>query len=80
MLLLDLIAGMELAPQKPKEIVVLRYYDEVVLDKDEALSERQRERSSAGTAAGLSSGARREKSSFSRTASLLKVAGAFSER
>ena len=34
MLVLRLIAGMELAPQKPKEIVVLRYYDEVVLDKD----------------------------------------------
>lgn len=32
MLLLQLIAGMELAPQKAKEIVVLRYYEEVVLD------------------------------------------------
>ena len=31
-LLLRLIAGMELAPQKAKEIVVLRYYEEVVLD------------------------------------------------
>ena len=34
-LLLQLIAGMELAPQKPKEIVVLRYYEEVVLDDHE---------------------------------------------
>jgi len=32
MLLLRLIAGMELAPQKAKDIVVLRYYEEVVLD------------------------------------------------
>jgi hypothetical protein len=34
-LLLRLIAGMELAPQKAKEIVVLRYYEEVVLDNHE---------------------------------------------
>lgn len=32
MLLLDLIAGRELAPAMPNEIVVLRYYEEVVLD------------------------------------------------
>jgi len=32
MLLLRLIAGMELAPQEAKEIIVLRYYEEVVLD------------------------------------------------
>jgi carbamoyl-phosphate synthase large subunit len=31
-LLLDLIAGMELALPVPKEIIVLRYYEEVVLD------------------------------------------------
>lgn len=31
-LLLDLIAGMELAVPIPKEIIVLRYYEEVVLD------------------------------------------------
>jgi len=35
MLLLRLIAGMELAPQNAKEIVVLRYYEEVVLDNHE---------------------------------------------
>jgi carbamoyl-phosphate synthase large subunit len=34
-LLLQLIGGMELAPQKPKEIIVLRYYEEVVLDDNE---------------------------------------------
>jgi carbamoyl-phosphate synthase large subunit len=34
MLLLQLIGGMEIAPQKAKEIVVLRYYNEVVLDKN----------------------------------------------
>jgi len=34
-LLLRLIDGMELAPQKAKEIVVLRYYEEVVLDSHE---------------------------------------------
>jgi carbamoyl-phosphate synthase large subunit len=32
MLLLELIAGTELAPPVPNEIVVLRYYEEVVLD------------------------------------------------
>jgi carbamoyl-phosphate synthase large subunit len=32
MLLLDLIAGTELAIPAPNEIVVLRYYEEVVLD------------------------------------------------
>src|SRR5262249_3023775 len=32
MLLLELIRGTELAPQAPNEIVVLRYYEEVVLD------------------------------------------------
>jgi carbamoyl-phosphate synthase large subunit len=31
-LLLDLIDGMEIAPPMPKEIVVLRHYEEVVLD------------------------------------------------
>ncbi|HEV8439993.1 MAG TPA: ATP-grasp domain-containing protein [Methylomirabilota bacterium] len=31
-LLLDIIDGMELAPRVPKEILVLRYYEEVVLD------------------------------------------------
>ena len=34
MLLLQLIGGMEIAPQKPREIVVLRYYDELVLDSN----------------------------------------------
>ncbi len=33
MLLLDLVRGMEIAPPPPQEIVVVRYYDEVVLDK-----------------------------------------------
>jgi carbamoyl-phosphate synthase large subunit len=32
MLLLDLIAGTELAVCEPNEIIVLRYYEEVVLD------------------------------------------------
>jgi carbamoyl-phosphate synthase large subunit len=32
MLLLDVIAGTRIAPPTPKEIVVLRYYEEVVLD------------------------------------------------
>jgi len=32
MLLLDVIAGTELAPVAPKEVIVLRYYEEVVLD------------------------------------------------
>lgn len=31
-LLLDVIAGMEFAPPTPREIIVLRYYDEVILD------------------------------------------------
>src|SRR5262249_770451 len=31
-LLLDLIDGMQIAPPPPKEVLVLRYYEEVVLD------------------------------------------------
>ena len=31
-LLLDMIAGMEFAPPTVKDIIVLRYYEEVVLD------------------------------------------------
>ncbi len=40
MLLLDVIAGTTIAPPTPKDVVVVRYYDEVVLDSSCALDRR----------------------------------------